>query len=215
MSGMLGRTIGFFNTFSPYSTEYIPGTYTISIPVGAATVTIECLGAGAPGWNDGGDPSLEVGGGGAAYSKRITYSVAGLSAIYLVVATPSSDNTLRVDTYAKENNSSGTTICLAAGGGDGTGTYKNQTGGKSTSCIGDVKNSGGNGSANASASLVAGGGAGGETGSGGNASGATGGTGNSPGANGGNANTAGSTPGGGGSSNGHLGGNGWAKFSWT
>jgi len=123
---------------------------------GATSAFIECYGGGA----GGGNPS---GGGAGAYSAA-TVSLAGLTGLYLDV--PAASFGAGGSASVKQNNSSGTTVCSAAGG-------TIPTGGDAASGVGDTKYSGGNGSGSGG-----GGGAAGPNGNGGNASGTTGGAGN-------------------------------------
>lgn len=181
-------------TFVGYSTTYSTvGTQTVSIPVGATTVTVECFGGGEAGSTN--FKSFGVGGGGGAYSKRNSYSTAGLSGIYIdVPAGGSLGGADGADAVARENSVAGTIVCLAKGGGTAGGGV----GGASASGTGDVKHSGGNGAGAISSS--GGGGGAGPSGNGSNGSGATGGaSGGSPAGAGGNGtNNAGNEAGGGG-----------------
>ena len=146
-------------TALPYSTEYTtPGTQTVAIPAGAATVTVECYGSGANATYVNGVQST-CGGGGAGYSRRDTYSVSGLTALYLSIpdAPASGSGVLGDDAFVKENTAGGTTICLAKGGGTVVGSY---VGGAAADGTGDVKFSGGDGHNVATENCGGGGGAG-------------------------------------------------------
>lgn len=188
--------------FVGYSTEYTtPGTSTISIPSGASTVTVECIAAG------GGTPG-GGGGGGGGYAKKNTYSVSGLSGIYISVPNTASGATNGSPCFAKENSSGGADIARATGGNKGDGG----TGGAGT--VGDVLRTGGTGGG---AGSGGGGGAAGPTSNGSNASGGTGGTGGgSPAGAGGNSGVNGSNYGGGaGGLAGNTGAQGWLKLTWA
>lgn len=181
------RTVGSGGAFESYSTDYTTaGGQTISIPAGASTVTIVCIGGGGGSSYFYDDHDHFQGGGGGAYSAKNTYSVSGLSGIYIYVgaAGPAVHSLANAggDSYAKENSSGGTTICFAQGGQSGT------TGGNAASGTGDVKYSGGNG-VDAFQRYIGAGGAGGPSGNGSTGSGNNGGaSGGSPGGAGGGQN---------------------------
>ena len=221
---MLSRLIMLMKAaFVPYSTEYTtPGTSTISIPAGATTVTIECIGSGARG--DVNSGVRGAGGGGSAYAKKNTYSLSGLTGIYISVsAINTTEEGAALDSFAKENSSGGTTICLAAGAPGAVADGSTPLGGTAASSTGDVKYSGGSGASVHSSDEVAsgGGGSAGPSGAGGNASYDTAGTGNgAPAGNGGSGSgVAGSAAGGGGgahySGTSGNGARGWIKLSWA
>lgn len=201
MSFLATQLIGFgagASGFVGYSTEYTtPGTQTIAKPFGATSVTIECIGAGGLGGT-----GKSNGGGGGAYSKRLAYSVTGLSDVYLVI--PASNAGAA---EAKENTSGGTVICSANGGTSGnSGGAGGTTGG-----TGDTKYAGGEGGNGGG-----GGGAAGPSGAGGGTGGSVGGlSGGSPGGNGGNYGVAGSNYGGGGGLPALNGGSGYVKLTWA
>lgn len=202
---IIQQLIASFGGFAGYSTV-CTGTGTVAIPQGASSVTIELIGAGADGYWDGGDGMCR-GGGGGAYSKKNTYSVNGLTGIYLDVGAGA--------TVARINNLSGTVICSAAPGG-----YP--AGGLASYGVGDVTYSGGNGTPVLNGVTAGGGGAAGPNGNGGNAIGATGGvSGGGAAGSGGDGSTyqPGNNYGGGGGGNGYSGkGNGaqgWAKLTWA
>jgi len=202
MSFLATQLIGFgagASGFVGYATEYTtPGTETIAKPLGATSVTIECIGAGGLGTAGG----KGGGGGGGAYSKRLAYSVTGLSDVYLVI--PASNAGAA---QAKENTSGGTVICSANGGADGSAGNN----GGSTGGTGDTKYAGGIGTGGGG-----GGGAAGPSGAGSNAAGNAGGSsGGSPGGNGGNSGVAGSSYGGGGGTGNNAGGSGYVKLTWA
>ena len=198
--------------FIPYATAYTAtGAQTIAIPAGASTVTIECIGPGGPGGSDG-DNEWGSGGGGA-YSKKTSYSVAGLSGIYLYVAPSTTSLVSGVATLAKANNSSGAVICSAD---YGHGRYANgdAVGGAAANGTGDVKYSGGAGQVG-DRNDYAGGGAGGPTGNGGNGNLASPGSGNGiPAGSGGGGGNPGNIYGGGGGTY-SAGAQGWIRLSWA
>lgn len=205
--------------FTPYSTEYTtPGTQTVSVPAGATSVTIECIGAGAGAyWNNG---AIRSGGGGGGYAKATSYSVSGLSAIYLSIPGAAATGTSGGDAFAKANSSGGTTICLAKGGG--VGTYSvGGSGGYAVCETGDVKRNGGAGYFGSSNAAAAGGGAANSASDGGNATpyaGGAAGTGTAPAGAGGTAYANGALygGGGGGSTSGlGTGAQGWIKLTWS
>lgn len=155
--------------FAPYSVTFTtPGAQTIPVPFGAKTVTVECYGAGGSG---NARQTMFCGGGGGGYSKKNTYSLAGLTGIYISVPGVPAAHTDGADAFAKENSSGGTTICLAKGGQAQPDV--NNLGGQASAGTGDVKYSGGTGYQDLSHALSAGGGGAGPTGAGGNASSAT------------------------------------------
>jgi len=195
---------GFAQVVQTYTT---PGTQTVSIPDGASFVTVECIGAGANGSHTA-DPTVN-GGGAGAYSKRNSYSLSGLTGIYISVPTGQGG-----DAFAKENSSGGTTICLAAGK-----STANSSGALSTSCTGDLKYSGGDGDGSGGTGAIAGGGAGGPNGAGTAASVNTPGVGGGGAAgNGGNGSQDGFVYGGGGGCTNvtdKLGAQGWLRLTFT
>jgi hypothetical protein len=197
-----GMIAPIFSAFG-FATEYTTiGQQTIGIPVGATSVTIECIASGftAP-FSNAEDPS---GGAGGAYSKTINYSLAGLTALWLSVPAGASG-----DAMVRANNSVGPIICLAKGGGSNQG-------GSAASGVGDVKFSGGNTVSGGVVLGLAGGGAAGPNGPGGNCSGSTPGTaGGSPAGSGGTTGGgAGQNYGGGGGCFAGLGAQGWIKLTW-
>ncbi len=201
------------SSFEAFSTDYTAtGGQTIAIPAGAVAVTIEVIAAGAGGnsGNNGG------GGGGGGYAKRNTYSVAGLTGIYIYVPPSVAASTSGAAAYARENASGGTVICSANGGGPGSGASAG-SGGAGT--VGDVLHTGGNGDIYGTGG--GGGGAAGPTSNGspgyhsiggdggGTPAGKGGDWGGNPGANyggGGNGYNTGT---------GGAGAQGWVKLSWT
>ncbi len=169
----VAKAVAYLNSVGPIdpivTTYTTPGTQTVSVPTGAVIVTVECYAAGATPLDDG----TAGAGGGGAYSKRNTYSVAGLTGLYLSVPAAPGNNTAGGDAFVRENNASGTVICLAKGGGSG-GTIR--IGGAAASGTGDTKYSGGNGEAYGGG-LAGGGGGAGSTGNGSNGSAGSGGAG--------------------------------------
>lgn len=126
--------------FSPFSTQYLtPGEYTVPVPSGAATVQIDGYGPGQRGLNIGGNR----GGGGGAFA-RTTVSVAGHSAIWIVVTTgPSSPTTTPDPVEARWDNSSGTLLMRAVGAPANSTSSVTHYGGDAANCIGDLTYSGG------------------------------------------------------------------------
>jgi len=196
-------------SFSPFSTEYTTPGYaaTIAIPEGASTVTVECIGGGGGrGWysdNSGG-------GGGGGYARKNSYSVAGLTGIYVSVGYGYhvSGGAYSYPSFARENGSGGTVIANATGG-YAAPTGSGGAGGAGT--VGDVLYTGGTGAGSA------GGGAAGPGGNGGAASGSTPGAGNGSPAGDGGANDLPGEDYGGGSGGGTSanGAGGWLKLSWA
>ena len=205
--------------FSPFSAEYTtPGTQTVSIPAGATAVTIECIGGGAGAfWNSG---TIRAGGGGGAYSKTNSYSVSGLSALYLGVPASADSYVSGSLALVKANTSGGAVLCLAMGGSVGTASVGG-AGGSSAAGTGDLKYQGGTGYYALSNAPAGGGGAGNSAGAGGNSSSGTGGAagaGTAPAGNGGSgfSNGANYGGGGGGSTSGlGRGAQGWIKLTWS
>lgn len=236
---LLVPVIGWNATFAGYSTEYTtPGTQTISIPAGASTVTVECIAGGASGSRNGGPGGNAPGGGGGEYAQKTTYSVAGLTGIYISVpasvagvSSSATAGNAGSDCFAKENSSGGTDICRAKGApATATPGFGAKTGAGGSGGTGDILRSGGSTSEDRFAPNVAGAGAGagGTTGAGGsvtnsNTGGTSGGSpagagGNSPGTGAGDG-TAGSNYGGGGgasvSGTSGAGAQGWLKLTWA
>lgn len=194
--------------FASYSqTITTTGASTITKPVGATTCTVELIAAGSSGVNNFDDSGS--GGGGGAYSKTNTYSLAGVTGIYIVIPAGNAGNAI-----ARVNNSGGAVIAEA------DGTINDSAGGSAASGTGDVKYSGGSGSSGSvSSSYCRGGGAAGPTGNGGNAtSGSAGAGGGSPAGFGGGSGSGGDYGGGGGvNSSGTVsaGGQGWCRLTWA
>jgi len=198
----------------PFSTTYTtPGTSTVSIPVGATQAIVEVIGAGAGAfWNTG---TVRSGGGGGGYAQK-TYPVGSLSALYLSVPATTAYAAAGSPSFVKENNSGGTTIVNANGGGVGD-AIAGGNGGAGT--VGFITFTGGGGSLGSSNASTGGGSAASQAGAGTNAVGAVGGT--SPGAPGGNGGSAGiGSDYGGGSGNSSAastiaGTQGWIKVTWS
>ena len=197
------KTIGNFAhsaSFSPFSTTYTtPGTQTISIPAGATSVVIECIGAGSSGVPE---KTGTYGGNGGDYAKTTISSLSGYSALYISVPAATAANTPGASAFVKRDNSTGTTLCRGYGGGPGSGSQSLYNG-----SLGDVIHYGGEG-----ANSNGGGGAGGPTGNGGVG---PGGAGNSPGGNGGSTSASAGQNYGGGGGSASTGAQGWIKLSWS
>ncbi len=167
---ILKYATGAFATSETFTTT---GDTTWVAPAGVYSVQIEAWGAGSNGAAGGGGLGGS-GGGGGAYSKTLTYSTTpGNSYTVHVGASGASGG----DTYFVD---SSTTLAKGA---------STSTGGQSSSSVGDVKYSGGNGGTNGGFSTGGGGGgsAGGASigGNGGNGSGSSGGSAGSAGTSGG------------------------------
>ena len=135
------KTIGNFAhsaSFSPFSTTYTtPGTQTISIPAGATSVVIECIGAGSSGVPE---KTGTYGGNGGDYAKTTISSLSGYSALYISVPAATAANTPGASAFVKRDNSTGTTLCRGYGGGPGSGSQSLYNG-----SLGDVIHYGGEG----------------------------------------------------------------------
>lgn len=105
-------------------------------PAGATSVTIICVGSG-------GDGSLDnnAGGGGGACSRTVTYSLAGVTSLFLTVAQRGVGQ--GAGSGVRINSAGGTVICYAESGTNGTSS---SSGGRSSQGVGDFKYSGGNSS---------------------------------------------------------------------
>lgn len=115
----------------PLPTEYTTsGSHTVpsSFWLDATSVTAECIGGGTGG-------STYSGGSGGAYAKKNSYSLSGLSALYLVV--PNSSTSTAQSAYVRANNSSGSVIAMAEG------SPSPDTPGRAANSTGDVRYSGG------------------------------------------------------------------------
>lgn len=201
--------------FAAYFTEYTTaGTQTIPVPAGATGVIIECIGGGGGSRSAIGTKAGDVnpGGGGGAYSKTTLSSLVGYTDIYISVGAGGTYTNNGSDSFAKQNTSGGTTVCLAKGGD------ANTNGGAAGSGTGDLKYSGGRGGTGGVGPTFGGGGAASSAGDGGNTSTSTGGTSSgSPGGSGGNSGQAGNVYGGGcgfGNSA-NSGAKGYIKLSWS
>ena len=195
----LGMALGFSGPSFPIVETFVtPGTSTIGLFSGASTVTVEGIGAG-----DGKDGSFGRGGGG--YSRRNSYSLSGLSALYLIVPAGNANAGTAASAIVRANNSGGTLIMEAKPGNGYSANTNSSTG------TGDVRYNGG-----AVGSFSnAGGGAAGPSGAGGASSGTTPGTsGGSPAGAGGASGQAGQSYGGGGGNN-AGGAQGWIRLSWN
>lgn len=206
---LMAVVAGSVAAFTGYSdTITATGTQTVSIPAGASTVTVECISSGAGGYDNG----TTYGGGGGAYSKKNTYSLAGLTGIYIDVPAAGAYGANGSDALARENSAGGTIICKAAKSWNYNSIHTGD-GGQAADGTGDLKYSGGG----ISSSAGGGGGAAGPSGSGAANSGGTGGTaGGSPAGAGGNTSANGNNYGGGAGAGGATtGAQGWIKLTWA
>ena len=217
--------------FTPFSEDVSPDVIdsgssynsTKAVPAGATAVSIIVVAQG--GWGgDGGTSTFGGGGGGGgAYSSISSYSLSGITNLYLY-AEGSSTRVCGV----KENNSSGTIMVSAQRGVTGLTSSSTagvaQAGGAAASGVGTVKFSGGAGSVRRSGTFSVGGGAGSGAANGGAGTGTTAGTSASPGGTGGgntSGGTVGNNYGGGGSGAPPNAGSGWQpgkmlfRLSWT
>lgn len=178
-------------TLTPASTS--PWT----VPAGVLQVQVECWGSGG-----GGGPNTGHGGGGGAYAKKNVYAVTPGANINFTCPAGAIYNTAGADCWFAS-----TSVVLAKGGGKGEVFSGTGLGGAATSCVGDVKFSGGNsGTTDVDIDVSStGGGSSAGTGAAGNnalsetsSPGATAPTGGGNGGNGGVSATAGAVPGGGG-----------------
>ncbi len=138
------------NVFVPQIQDIVaPGaagsiyTATISPPVGATKITIECYGNGGSRWDS---KSSFYPGSGAAYSKlnEVSLSSLGATALYVsvgAVETSTGGSNNGKDAFVRANTSGGALLCLAKGGRSITGV--SWTGGQASAGTGDVKYSGG------------------------------------------------------------------------
>lgn len=178
--------------FTPFSEDVAPSVIGIgssynstkAVPAGATAVSIIVVAQGGYGGDGGTSTFGGGGGGGGAYSAITSYSLAGVTNLYLY-AEGSSTRVCGV----KTNNSSGTIMVSAQRGKNGltgsTSAGAAQAGGAAASGVGTVKFSGGAGSVRRSGTFSVGGGAGSGAANGGAGTGTTAGTSASPGGTGG------------------------------
>ena len=201
---------------APTITETFSTNSTFTVPAGVYQITVEAWAGGGGGGGRAASGSGGAGGGGGGAYARVTINVTPGEIYNVTVGGGGAGGSggdvagsAGADSYFYKTGGANLTLAKGGGGGAGGtgGTYG--AGGSNSSCIGDVKYSGGNGAAGTSSSPYRSGGGGGGAGNqttGGNASGTTGGTGgNYGGGNGANGlstnstGSAGTAPAGGGS----------------
>ncbi len=140
--------------YVPYTTQTYTTSGTFTVPGGNSSITVECWGAGGAGGsndccNGGG------GGGGGAYSKSDLAVTSGQQLSYSIGSGGTQNCCAGGDTWFGS-----TSTILAKGGNPGSSVSTGGTGGQSTSGIGTIKFSGGNGGAGKSGGTAPGGGGG-------------------------------------------------------
>lgn len=217
--------------FTPFTEDITPNIVgassnyntTITVPAGATSVAITVIAQGGFGGAGGTSTFGGGGGGGGACSVVNSYSLSGVTSLYIYY-----EGTGSRLCGVKTDNSSGALIISAQRGFNGlAGSASAGTasaGGSAASGTGDTKYSGGAGSVRRSGTFSVGGGAGYPTGNGGAGSGTTAGTSSSPGGTGGGSTfgaSAGNDYGGGGGGAAPNDGSGWNpgralfRLSWS
>ena len=207
---------GISQTTQTYSTS---GTFTV--PGGVTSLTVEAWGGGGKGGKKTSGNSAYGGGGGGAYAKKLITVTPGTTyTVSVGIGSISQTTTAASDSWFDNN-----TLILAKGGNSvSDNSTTGAAGGLSSSCIGDVRFSGGNGANGA----TNGGGGGSSAGTVSNGTAATNsngaiapsGGGNGSSGSSGSATISGSSPGGGGgggknTDDGAFGGAGKINVTWT
>jgi hypothetical protein len=153
------------------STAYnSPGTYTVTLPAGTASTTIELIGGGGAGGGDVGASRPDGGAGGAGGQYvRATTTANGTNTHKLVVAGTQLGTSAGNGSNGFDSTWDTTTVVAkgGAGGLKGTGSTVASTTGSTTGGVGDTVNKGGDSGGGTAAQGGAGGGGAGTTGNGG------------------------------------------------
>ncbi|MEI6140245.1 MAG: glycine-rich domain-containing protein [Mariniphaga sp.] len=218
------------------TTQVFTSSGTFTVPAGVTLIKVQCWGGGGGGGHGGSSGNGMNGGGGGAYSaKEFSVTPGALYTVTVGAAGAGGTSNSSPGTIGG-NTIFGSNVVVAAGGGVSNSENISALGGQSSSCIGDLKYSGGNGG-KGNTSNHGGGGGGGSSGSSAGAgvngttpTGSTGGAGgnglNGDGGTGGDNSggataSAGTAPGGGGGGQGDSNGNsangakGQVVVSWT
>ena len=165
---------------TPTLTETFSTNSTFTVPAGVYQITVEAWAGGGGGGGRSTSGSGGAGGGGGGAYARGTINVTP-GEIYNVTVGGGGPGgsggnvagNAGADSYFYKTGGANLTLAKGGGGGAGVASGTGGAGGSNTSCIGDVKYSGGNGAAGTTSASGGGGGGAGNTTAGGAASGTT------------------------------------------
>lgn len=162
------KTIAGVASSTAYNTA---GTYTVVLPVGTASTTIELTGGGGAGGGASSNNSGGDGGAGGQYAKSTISGIGGVGSSHtLVVGATTAGTSGAAGSNGKDSTWDSTTV--VAKGGTGGQIATASTTGSTTGCVGDTCYAGGSGGKGVTTYGAGGGGGAGTTGTGASATGA-------------------------------------------